>query len=85
MLWTSFGEEEKIWANIISLVGLFEVEWKTPHHNIMVEFFKNWKLYSEHNIIKVMMVQDHQAQEHKRRNQQALEEEGIIPKRRLVV
>jgi hypothetical protein len=35
------------------LVGLFEVEWKTPFHNVLVEF-PNWKLDFEHNKIKVI-------------------------------
>ncbi len=55
LLWTSFGEEERTWTNIVGLVGLFEVEWKTPCWNILVEFLNNWKLESKHNKIKVMM------------------------------
>ncbi len=54
-LWTSSKEEEKTWANIVGLVGLFKVEWKTRHHNILVEFMNNQKLDSEHNKIKVML------------------------------
>jgi hypothetical protein len=42
-VWTSFRVEEKAWANKARLVGLFEVEWKTPCHNILVEFLNNWK------------------------------------------
>jgi hypothetical protein len=34
---------------------MFEIEWKTPHHNILVEFLNNWKLDFEHSIIKVML------------------------------
>jgi hypothetical protein len=34
-------EEEKAWANKAGLIGLFEVEWKIPHHNILVEFLNN--------------------------------------------
>jgi hypothetical protein len=31
LLWTSFGKEERAWANmVVGLVGLFEIEWKTP-------------------------------------------------------
>jgi hypothetical protein len=45
-------------VNKVSLVGLFEVERKTPCHNILVEFFNNWKLDFEHNRIKVMMVEE---------------------------
>jgi hypothetical protein len=41
LLWTSFGKEEKAWANKTRLVGLFEVEWKTPYHNILVEFLSH--------------------------------------------
>jgi hypothetical protein len=37
------------------LVGLFENEWKTPHHNIVIEFLNKWKLDFKHNRIKVMM------------------------------
>ncbi len=33
--------KEKAWANKTRLVGLFEVEWKTPRHNILVEFSNN--------------------------------------------
>jgi hypothetical protein len=40
------------------LVGLFEIEWKTPHHNILVEFLNNWKLDFKHNRIKVMMAEE---------------------------
>jgi len=55
LLWTSFGEEERAWANKARIISLFEVEWKTPHHNILVEFLNNWKLDFEHNRIKVML------------------------------
>jgi hypothetical protein len=34
---------------------MFEIEWKTPHHNILVEFLNNWKLDPEHNTIKVLL------------------------------
>jgi hypothetical protein len=34
---------------------MFEVEWKFPYHNIMVEFLNNWMLDFEHNRIKVML------------------------------
>jgi len=54
-LWSNFGTKEKTWANRARLVGLFEIEWKTPHHNILVEFLNNWKLDLEHKIIKVML------------------------------
>jgi hypothetical protein len=49
LVWTSSKEEERTWANRVGLVGLFEVEWKTPYHNILVEFLNNWKLDFEHN------------------------------------
>ncbi len=55
MLWISFGKGEKTWANIARLVCSFEVEWKTSHHNILVEFLNNWNLDSQHNKIKVLM------------------------------
>jgi hypothetical protein len=57
-LLTSFKEEERTWANKISLVGLFEIEWKTPCHIILVELLNNWKLDFEHNKIKVTMAKD---------------------------
>jgi hypothetical protein len=55
MLWISYGKEAKKWANRLGLVGMFEVEWKTPCHNILVEFLNNWKLDFEHNKIKIMV------------------------------
>jgi hypothetical protein len=59
-LWTSFGEEGAR-ANKARLVGLFEIEWKTPHHNILVEFLNNCKLDLEHNKIKAMLGDDQRA------------------------
>jgi hypothetical protein len=50
------GEERK-WANKVGLVGMFEIEWKTSHHNILVEFLNNWTLDFKHNRIKVMMAE----------------------------
>jgi hypothetical protein len=55
LFWTNFGEENRAWANKVGLVSLFEIELKTPHHNIVVEFLSNWKLDLEHNRIKVML------------------------------
>ncbi len=55
LLSKSFKGEERTWANKANLVGLFEVEWKTLHQNILVEFLNNWKLDFEHNRIKIMM------------------------------
>jgi hypothetical protein len=55
LLWTSFREEEKAWANRARLVSMFDIEWKTPYHNILVKFLNNWKLDLEHNKIKVML------------------------------
>ncbi len=68
LLWTSFGEEERAWANRTKLVGLFEIDRKTPRHNNLVDFMNNWKLDPEHNRIKVMLG----------------EEQGIIDKHLLV-
>jgi hypothetical protein len=55
LLWISFGEEDRAWANRIGLVGMFDIEWNTPRHNILVEFLNNWKLDPECNRIKVML------------------------------
>jgi hypothetical protein len=38
---TSYGEEKRAWANRVGLVGVFEVEWQIPCHNILVEFLNN--------------------------------------------
>jgi hypothetical protein len=38
LFWTNYGEEKIAWANKGKLVGLFELEWKTPCHNILAEF-----------------------------------------------
>jgi hypothetical protein len=53
LFWTS-SREERTRASEVSLVGLFEVEWKTPHDNILVEFF-NCKLDFEHKKCEAMM------------------------------
>jgi hypothetical protein len=55
LFWTIFGEEGKTWANKDGLVGMFDIKWKTPRHNILVEFMNNWKLDPKHNKIKVIM------------------------------
>jgi len=55
LFWISSRKEERAWANKAKLVGMFEIEWKTPCHNILVEFLNNWKLDQEHNKIKVML------------------------------
>ncbi len=34
---------------------MIDIEWKIPHHNILVEFLNNWKLDLEHNKIQVML------------------------------
>jgi hypothetical protein len=44
LFWISSRKEERAWANKVELVGMFEIEWKTPCHNILVEFLNNWKL-----------------------------------------
>jgi hypothetical protein len=59
LLWTSSREEDRAWANKARLVGMFEIEWKIPRHNILVEFLNNWKLDLKHNIIKVMLEDKH--------------------------
>jgi len=41
LLSTSFGEEERAWANKVRLVNMFNIDWKTPRHNILVEFLNN--------------------------------------------
>jgi hypothetical protein len=41
LLWTNFGEEEKAWANKARIVSMFEIEYKTPRHNILVKFLNN--------------------------------------------
>ncbi len=59
LLWTSSREEERPQANKAGLVGIIEIEWKTPRHNILVDFLKNWKLDPEHNKIKVLLGDEH--------------------------
>jgi hypothetical protein len=52
LLWTNFRKEKRAWANKTGLVGLFEIEWKSLRHNILVEFMNNWKLDTKHNRIQ---------------------------------
>jgi hypothetical protein len=44
LLWTSFVEEKKAWANKARVGGMFKIEWKTSRHNILVESLNHWKL-----------------------------------------
>ncbi len=55
LLRTNIREEDRAQANKDGLEGLFEIEWKTPRHNILVQFWNNQKLDLEYNIIKVML------------------------------
>jgi hypothetical protein len=32
------------------LVRLFEINWKTPHHDLLVEFLNNWKEHKREHI-----------------------------------
>ncbi len=47
-------ERKRAYTNKTRLIGIFEIEWKTPCHNILIESMNNWKLDLQHNIIKVM-------------------------------
>lgn len=38
------GEEEKTWTSIVELVGLFEIDWKTSCHNMLVEFLNTCQI-----------------------------------------
>jgi hypothetical protein len=38
------GEDEKKWASKIRLVGLFKLQWKTPHHDWPVEFLNTYQI-----------------------------------------
>jgi hypothetical protein len=31
-MWVNKGVSKREWANQVGLVGLFEIQWKTPHH-----------------------------------------------------
>ncbi len=55
LLWTSFREEERAYANKVGLVGPFEVERKALRNNILAELLNNGKLDFEHNRIMVML------------------------------
>ncbi len=57
LLWTSFREEERAHVKA-KLVSMFQIEWKIPHHNILVEFLNNWKLDLKQNRIKVMLANE---------------------------
>ncbi len=41
--WVKMGEVEKRWATNIGLVGLLEIDWRTPHHDVLVEFLNSWQ------------------------------------------
>jgi hypothetical protein len=41
------GEDDKKMASRIELVGLFELQWKVPHHDWLVEFFNTYQIKEE--------------------------------------
>jgi hypothetical protein len=44
------GEIKKRWAFMIGLVGLFKIEWRTPCHNLLAEFFNTWRVENKDTI-----------------------------------
>ncbi len=38
------GEDEKKWASKVGLVGLFQLQWITPRHDLLVEFFNTYQI-----------------------------------------
>jgi hypothetical protein len=51
-------------ASKVGLVGLFQVNWKTPHHALLVEFLNNWKEHKRKHIFahigeKVVVIDVH--------------------------
>jgi hypothetical protein len=37
------GEGKKRWAFKVGLVGLFEIDQRTPHRDLLVEFLNTWQ------------------------------------------
>jgi hypothetical protein len=44
------GEVEKRWASKVGLLGLFEVQWRRPQHDLLVEFLNSWKVEKKETI-----------------------------------
>lgn len=38
------GEEEKTWASLVELAGLFETDWITSCHDMLVEFLNTCQI-----------------------------------------
>ncbi len=58
------GEVEKRWASKVGLLGLFEVQWRRPQHDLLVEFLNSWKVEKKETIYvqiveKVIVVDKH--------------------------
>jgi hypothetical protein len=34
-MWIGLKRKKRNWANYVGLIGLFEVEWKTPKHELL--------------------------------------------------
>jgi hypothetical protein len=37
------GEGKKRWAFKVGLVGFLEIDQRTPHHDLLVEFLNTWQ------------------------------------------
>ncbi len=41
------GKDEQKWVSIVGLVGLFELQWRVPHHEWLVEFLNTYQIKGE--------------------------------------
>lgn len=41
------GEDEKQWVSRAGLVGLLELQWRTPHHDWLMEFLNIYQIKGE--------------------------------------
>lgn len=40
--WVNMKRREHVWVNV--LIGLFYIEWKTPCHDLLMQFLNTWKI-----------------------------------------
>jgi hypothetical protein len=47
------GEKENTWASIVELVGLFEIDWKAPYHDMLVKLLNTCQIKKDTIFIRL--------------------------------
>ncbi len=51
--WVRMGYDEKQWASTVRLVGLLDLQWRAPHHDLFVEFLNIYQIKGKTIYVKM--------------------------------